>query len=347
MVSTTQSTNPCGNRILYYVYTNCRSGFTQTGPFFKEKCRALERQLSHSLSGNIDFYYPTGPCSLWNFLDPQYVPSKIGNRNELHAWWKALDGVSVYDELDTSLDHLSAYIHHHGPFDGIVGFSQGAVMAMILTSLCEARTVPGRAEALLNQPTPIAHAAPQAPFKFAIIIAGFKASPPNYPGLFSPRVVTPSLHIIAELDTMVENRHSFDLAATGCTGAKVVTHVAGHVVPTSTAVLSQVADFVLEIVTPRRIVFPRKDAEMLKQIWLLEGALQSLSLQRPGFKRAQTETDAKWRVRPVVSVRPSISRSLSEDTMSVSSSSSSSAAQRCCTPFRRHRPRRRVVRVYR
>jgi len=212
-------------------------------------------------------------------------------------------------------------------------------MAMLLTSLCESGSTPGRTEALREQRIPILHAAPQAPFKFAIAFSGFKASPPMYEGLFSPRVLTPSLHVVPELDTMVENRHSLDLAATGCVDAKVITHVAGHVVPTSSVVLRQIADFVQGCTIPE-LSFPIRDVSLLHKIWQ-----QDTPPQRPCFNRVQSEADTKWRARPIMPVRSLSSRSLSSDTASVSSSSSDAGKRH--TPMTKQRTRRRVVRVYR
>jgi len=255
-----------------------------------------------------------------------------------------LDGVSKYDELDSSLDYLTAYIHQHGPFDGVVGFSQGAVMAMLLTSLCESNSTPGRTQALQRQPVPILHAAPQAPFKFAIAFSGFKASELLYAGLFEPRIATPSLHVIAELDTMVENRHSLDLATTGCVDAKVITHVAGHVVPTSSAVLRQVASFVQDCCTTTPELSLSRDLSLLHKIWLQERD-QDTPSRRPGFLRGWSEADTKSRTRPMISVSSLSSRSLSSDSTSISSSSSD-GGQKYTSPISKQRPKRRVVRVY-
>ena len=256
--------------------------------------------------------------------------------------------MSKYDELDASIDYLSEYIQQYGPFDGIIGFSQGAVMTMVLTALCEAGTLPGRAEALLQQPVPIRQAAPQAPFKFTISISGYKASERLYSGCFEPRINTPSLHILAELDTMVENSDSIDLVNV-CVDAKVITHVAGHVVPTSSTVLRQMADFVQDCssssinISGNGTQEPPSPITQMYRMWQHGRAKQ----QRPCLNRVQSEADTKWAARPAMSVRSLSSRSLSSDTTSLSSSSSSSSEGQKCVPVIRQHSRRRVVRIYR
>lgn len=217
-------------------------------------------------------------------------------------------------------------------------------MAMLLTSLCESDSTPGRTQALRRQPVPILHAAPQAPFKFVVAFSGFKASELLYAGLFEPRIATPSMHVIAELDTMVENRHSLDLAATACVDAKVITHVAGHVVPTSSAVLRQVASFVQDCCTTTPELSLSRDLSLLHKIWLQDQD-QDTPSRRPGFNRGWSEADTKSRTRPMLPIRSLSSRSLSSDTTSISSSSSDGGGLKY-TSVSRQRPRRRVVRVY-
>lgn len=72
-----------------------------------------------------------------------------------------------------------------GPFDGILGFSQGGAFAALLTEMME------------NE---------QTPFKFSIIVAGFKPTmqvATNWMLTKEKKIKTPSLHFIGDLDTFV------------------------------------------------------------------------------------------------------------------------------------------------
>jgi hypothetical protein len=151
--------------------------------------------------------------------------------------------VSEYCELPSTLLYLHRYIQRIGPFDGVLGFSQGGALAVMLASWCEATTRPARREALGAQRVPITLAPPQAPFKFAICVSGYRSSPQYYKGFYNPQIQTPILHITAEWDIMVSSVHSRELTSTmSC--VQVFRHPGGHYVPTGTASCSAAAKFV-------------------------------------------------------------------------------------------------------
>ena len=55
-----------------------------------------------------------------------------------YEWWNAreeADGSVVYDHLDASLTKLQQHVAAHGPFDGLLGFSQGGSVAHLLALL--------------------------------------------------------------------------------------------------------------------------------------------------------------------------------------------------------------------
>lgn len=96
-------------------------------------------------------------------------------------------------------------LEEQGPFDGVWGFSQGAAMAAMVASLVERPSLhpvfaaPGKDW-------------PPAPFKFAIIGSGFLPMDPRCAPWFSPKVETPSLHILGRADTIVgEGESGLDL----------------------------------------------------------------------------------------------------------------------------------------
>ena len=72
------------------------------------------------------------------------------------AWWvKAADG--SYPEFDSTVDYVLECYKNHGPFDGILGFSQGAGVGLFLAALQEKGDI-------------------ATDFKFAISYSGFYPS---------------------------------------------------------------------------------------------------------------------------------------------------------------------------
>ena len=132
-------------------------------------------------------------------------------------------------------------IHHEGPFDGVVGFSQGGALAGMVASLLEE----GRKEsmeALTSKdsrkfPFPSSFLTPhgelvQAPMKFAIIYSGFVAPMELYSGFYEPKIKSSTLIVVGSLDTVVEEKRTTMLI--DCIeGGKdsVITHPGGHFVP--------------------------------------------------------------------------------------------------------------------
>ncbi|KAK4897979.1 hypothetical protein LTR27_004363 [Elasticomyces elasticus] len=217
-------------------------GFTQSGKWFEIKMKRIEHHIrttlpSHLLQqypGGMEFLYPDGPVALQD-----------DGGDHCRAWFRRLDTVSRYEELDSSLEYLCTYLRKHGPVDGVIGFSQGAAMAMMLTALCEASINPGRVEALQTQGSPMHLATPQGPLKFAIACAGFCGTAAYYSGFYSPKIVTPSLHVIADLDTMVSAEQTSELMQ-ACSNPQVVNRPAAHYLPRDVRTLNAIGQFIAE-----------------------------------------------------------------------------------------------------
>lgn len=86
-----------------------------------------------------------------SFYGLSIMSRKVGK-----AWWvKAADG--SYPEFDTTVDYVLDCYKNHGPFDGIIGFSQGAGLGLFLAALQEKGDI-------------------ATDFKFAISYSGFYPS---------------------------------------------------------------------------------------------------------------------------------------------------------------------------
>ncbi|KAF9997224.1 hypothetical protein BGZ65_007188 [Modicella reniformis] len=139
----------------------CLHGYTQNALSFSKKTAVLRRTLKDV----ADLVYITAPHivpiptletpearendQLEN-LEPEAVP---------YGWWRGPD----YKGFDESLTVLQQVLEKQGPFDGVLGFSQGASMASLL-------------QLLLERPhlSPTMNGYKHNPFKFAIMVSGFE-----------------------------------------------------------------------------------------------------------------------------------------------------------------------------
>ncbi len=149
-------------------------------------------------------YNPDSPSDFTTYLDPV-------------TWSGSVEALIALEEM-------------HGPFDGVLGFSQGAVAAHIL---------------LASQPL-------KNPFKFGVMISGFAAKmplpfdrPDHALGPGPELIEVPSVHVSGKMDTSVPPHHQKELAARFLNPV-LFEHEKGHIVGLSPKeVLNQ---FVAEIV---------------------------------------------------------------------------------------------------
>ncbi|KAI5208684.1 hypothetical protein E4T39_01438 [Aureobasidium subglaciale] len=232
-------------------------GYTQNGPLFHAKTRALEKNLdkafpSHpkpgflpSYPGGVELVYPTAPLKLSVNDIPGYdvEGAKEEEEPEAYAWWRRKgDGEPfTYAGLEQGFERIAQVIKEQGPFDGAIGFSQGGAAAGMLASLLEV----GRRDAFEKQQAKGGMRFPesfesdtgymtdvvQGPLKFSVSYSGFAAAPNDlYTAFYEPKIKTPMLHFIGSVDTVVEESRS-----RGVEGgvARLVYHPGGHFLPSS------------------------------------------------------------------------------------------------------------------
>ncbi|CAK4030947.1 Hypothetical predicted protein [Lecanosticta acicola] len=222
-------------------------GFGQSGDYLRiaMKTKQLSSYVNESLSvdllsrfDGVEWFCPDGPLKMipdvrYDSTDPEDV--------ETYAWyWTPQSFEQRHEHLFPALEYLAKYITEEGPFDGIVGFSQGATIGMMLASWCENSAE--RRIGLATQGSPFLLPSPQSPFKFAISCCGFQGSLKYYSGFYSSKIHTPSLHLFAEFDTMVSAEQSARLAE-AFEDATTIHFLGTHHVPTHRNSLYEMARF--------------------------------------------------------------------------------------------------------
>jgi predicted esterase len=254
-------------------------GYTQSGPLFRAKTRALEKNLQKAFpKSGVELMYPTAPIQLFksdipNWDDPagtaNFQSSSAGGEGDEEAldtwgWWrrKGEGEPYTYEGMERGFERIAEVLKAEGPFDGVIGFSQGGALAGMLASSLE----PGRREAFeqaqakggmrfpeaLEEDTGFVTDVVHPPLKFAVSYSGFGATTNAlYQAFYEPKIKTPMLHYLGSVDTVVEEKRSLRLAEScedGNKEGRIVYHPGGHFLPSSQRqVVAPLIAFIKEI----------------------------------------------------------------------------------------------------
>lgn len=231
-------------------------GYTQSGPLFNAKTKALEKILRKAFPG-IALTYPTGPMKLVASDVPGFDTSQVedeGDEVEAYGWWRRSNTADPpeYVGLEEGLKVVADTMNSQGPFDGVMGFSQGAAMAAMVSSLLEGesrkeafKTVQSKSKLGIAYPSSFAKL-DHPPLKFCVSYSGFIAPGERYAAFYEPSIRTPMCHFVGSLDTVVEEARTNLLvdAAGGSDKTTVVIHPGGHFVPNNRQYLDTVVAFI-------------------------------------------------------------------------------------------------------
>lgn len=231
-------------------------GYTQNGPLFNAKTKALEKVLRKAFP-DVHLSYPTGPMKLRPSDIPGYDASKSGDEDsepEAYGWWRRSNTAEPpeYVGLDEGLSVVADTLNKEGPFDGVMGFSQGAALAAMVTSMLEGeprkeafKTTQSKSKLAIPYPLPFAKLS-HPPLKFCVLYAGFIAPGDRYAAFYEPVISTPTCHFIGSLDTVVEEARTDRLVEVsgGEENVTRVVHPGGHFVPNNRQYLDAVVAFI-------------------------------------------------------------------------------------------------------
>ncbi|KAF2397350.1 FSH1-domain-containing protein [Trichodelitschia bisporula] len=248
-------------------------GYTQSGPLFTSKTRALAKLLQTAFPSST-LSFPTAPHRLSTTDLPSYDPTipistslipaeESGalagtapdgtDEPAAYAWFRrpTRDSTEIVG-LDGGFEALAEVLRKEGPFDGVVGFSQGGAMAALLASVLE----PGRwahfgpstaAFPVSFRPTEAGPIHP--PFKFAVIYSGFRLAGAEHDAFYAGGLATPTCHFIGSVDTVVEEKRSLALAEL-CEKPRVVYHPGGHFLPSGKQYVGALVGWLREVLAP-------------------------------------------------------------------------------------------------
>ena len=207
-------------------------GYLQSGPVFRSRTGSLRKALKRT----CEFVFAEGPHEVAQPGD-QDVQSCGGGVEEVkRAWWLAPAEENQLRPRDTStcrgieesLQTLENLLREEGPFDGVLGFSQGGAAAALLCAAIQKEQI----------------AAPQ--FRFALFFGAFAPRDPTYAAFIRDACLDiPSLHYFGESDNLVTEERTAELHSFfGSDTALKVPHPQGHCIPSLAEVRHRVKEFV-------------------------------------------------------------------------------------------------------
>ncbi|XP_026227893.1 esterase OVCA2 [Anabas testudineus] len=213
----------------------CVHGYRQNSGSFREKTGALRKLLKKQ----AELVYLSAPHSVKHTCTEE-TPDKEngpgpgpGGDEDPRGWWFSdiqARSFSAQQHCEESLGLIESVtavreaVKVQGPFDGIMGFSQGAAFVAMLCSLQEQKLEPDFS------------------FRFAIVVAGFRSACTEHQKFYDAPLQIPSLHVFGLEDRVIPDNMSRELLPS-FKDPQVLTHAGGHFVPAASAHRQTYQDF--------------------------------------------------------------------------------------------------------
>ncbi|CCF56628.1 hypothetical protein KAFR_0B03310 [Kazachstania africana CBS 2517] len=201
-------------------------GLGQTGEYFASKTKFFRAELEKI---GYELQFATAP----NRYPVADLPSDLttgipSSSADVPTWIKTDTVNDTYSLPKSTIDYLHDFIIEHGPFEGFVGFSQGAAVTGYL--MTDINSLLGLS--LDEQPCP----------KFFMVFSGFRFKPAAYQSQYDNHPISiPSLHVKGELDT-ITGPEKVEGLFNSCTNDSktMLTHPGGHFIPSSKSFLKKI-----------------------------------------------------------------------------------------------------------
>ncbi|KAJ4840219.1 hypothetical protein Tsubulata_007500 [Turnera subulata] len=187
----------------------CLHGFRTSGAILRKMIGRWPETVLEKLDLDfLDAPFPAqGKSNVEGIFDPPY-----------YEWYNSNQDFTEYKNFEESMAYIEEYMITHGPFDGLFGFSQGAMISAAVPGMQAQGTaftkVPG--------------------IKFLMLISGMKFAgykfghPKLAANAFSSVINCPSLHIIGETDFTKEGGIAL---LESFVNPVVIHHSKGHIIP--------------------------------------------------------------------------------------------------------------------
>lgn len=198
---------------------------------FKPKTRYVQQAFRTLFEGmDLEFEFLSGTF-------PAYPDEEDKDHQRVWGYGEPDDKIRG---LETSIWRILDFLYEKGPFIGIVGFSSGAAMAAIITSILEKTDIGDISPWKVSKPKFIgldylAYASFQVNHQklhFTVCLSGFRLDNKCYDTFYSPNIETPIFHTVGELDSMISSTQTENLMRC-CKRSWLFEFFGGHYVPQS------------------------------------------------------------------------------------------------------------------
>ncbi|KAJ4706797.1 Serine hydrolase FSH [Melia azedarach] len=207
----------------------CLHGFRTSGKF-------LQKQISKwdpSIFASFDLDFPDGkfPAGGKSDIEGIFPPPYF-------EWFQFNKEFTEYTNLEECISYLTEYITSNGPFDGFLGFSQGATLGALLLGY------QAQGKVLKEHP----------PVKMFVSISGSKFRDPSICEVaYKDNINVKSVHFIGAKDWL---KLPSEELASAFHNPLIITHPQGHTVPRlDEAATNQLRDWTMEILQSTNSVF--------------------------------------------------------------------------------------------
>ncbi|XP_011505754.1 PREDICTED: ovarian cancer-associated gene 2 protein homolog [Ceratosolen solmsi marchali] len=210
-------------------------GYRQSDKIFSAKIGSMRKNFKKEL----DFTFIRAPHKISyteKYSNEQTeVNLKFEDTNE-YGWWfntqnktfKAVNSSDLCVGFDESLQLIEQIFKEQGPFDGLIGFSQGGSFVSILCAMQQLKIIP-------------------IEFQFAIIISGFISLCKPHEVFYKQKINLPTLHVYGNSDQVIPTYKAKELCDLFI-DKEVVLHEGGHYVPGSKHIYN---NFIKKMITKK------------------------------------------------------------------------------------------------
>ncbi|XP_033099458.1 esterase OVCA2-like isoform X3 [Anneissia japonica] len=176
---------------------------------FREKTGSLRKALKKQ----AEFVYIDAPNAISSTDNDENVDQLGWWFSKPNQCFNAREDSTFCEGYEESVQVVVDAVKEHGPFDGILGFSQGASMVSFICSLqCKGDS--------------------RFSFDFAILVAGFKSLNSMHDSLYDQPITIPTLHVFGDTDNVIPKEMSEQLLKY-FVEPQTLGHSGGHFVPAS------------------------------------------------------------------------------------------------------------------
>jgi len=200
-------------------------GKTQTAESFSKKIGGARRKLARE----FDLTFLDGPIDLEEVAVPPPGTGASGKAWFLREPLEGKPGEFRYLQLAEAMKYVTDYASMNGPFDGLMGFSQGGTLA---AALAASGAIPVRAVITAGAPH----------IEEAFVAASEWTATSGDAKERNVGLTIPKLHLAGETDAIISVESTDELCRRAGSGEKII-HEKGHLFPTKAVYVDQMVEF--------------------------------------------------------------------------------------------------------